>query len=94
MEKYILIDSDKFDTLYSEIKGIRDLIEGKSKEEYLKKWVPKREAKDELHVCQKTVDNYLKRGVIPYSRYAGKIYIKREDIEAHLNRNYIKTNNK
>lgn len=94
MEKYILIETEKFDSLFSEIKEIRVLIERKGKEEYLKKWVPKREVKNELHVCQKTVDNYLKRGVLPYSRYAGKIYVKREDIEAHLNRNYIKTSAK
>lgn len=89
MEKYILIESEKVDSLFSEIKEIRNLIEKKSREESLKEWIPKPEAKKKLNVCLKTLDNYLKNGIIPYSRFAGKIYIKAGDIEAHLERNYI-----
>jgi hypothetical protein len=89
MEKFILIELEKVDSLFSEMKEIRNLIEGKSKEESLKQWIPKPEARKRLNVCLKTFDNYLKNGIIPYSRFAGKIYIKAGDIEAHLQRNYI-----
>lgn len=89
MEKYILIESEKVDSLLSEMKEIRNLIERKDREEYLNKWIPKPEAKKKLNVCLKTLDNYLKNGILPYSRFAGKIYIKIGDIENHLERNYI-----
>lgn len=89
MEKYILIESEKVDSISLKMDKILNLIEGKSKEESLKEWIPKPEARKRLNVCLKTFDNYLKNGIIPYSRFAGKIYIKAGDIEAHLQRNYI-----
>ncbi len=64
------------------------LIRNKEEEEKIK-WLPKKEAKTRLNVCSKTFDTYLSKGVIPYSRFAGKIYIKASDIELHLQKHYI-----
>ena len=69
-----------------EIKSL--LIRNKEEEEKIK-WLPKKEAKTRLNVCSKTFDTYLSKGVIPYSRFAGKIYIKASDIEFHLQKHYI-----
>lgn len=69
-----------------EIKSL--LIKNKEEEEKIK-WLPKKEAKTRLNVCSKTFDTYLSKGVIPYSRFAGKIYIKASDIELHLQKHYI-----
>ena len=89
MEKYILIESEKVDSIISEMQEIRNLIESKKKAESLKEWLSKQEARQRLKVSLKTLDNYLKNGILPYSRFAGKIYIQAKDIEAHLQRNYI-----
>jgi len=88
-QQYFLIESEKLDNLSAKVDELLNLIEKSKREDYKKEWIPKHEARKRLNVCLKTLDNYLKNGIIPYSRFAGKIYIKASDIEAHLERNYI-----
>lgn len=89
MENLTLIQSEKIEAIQQELQEIKLLILKKNQEEKSKEWLPKPEARKRLNVCLKTFDTYLKNKVIPYSRFAGKIYIKAGDIEAHLQRNYI-----
>ena len=89
MEVFI-IPTEKLDSIQSELSEIKILLHGKAKEAELSKWHSKAEARAKLNVCLKTLDNYLSKGILPYSRFAGKIYIKASDIEAHLEKNYIK----
>lgn len=89
MGNLTIIESEKIEAIQSELQEIKLLILKKNNEESLNKWISPPEAKARLKVCKKTLDNYLKNGIIPYSRFAGKIYIKLADIEAHLQRNYI-----
>jgi hypothetical protein len=90
MENLTLIQSERLDFIQQEISEIKLLIQQKEKQADLNKWHSKKEAHIKLKVCLKTLDNYLLKGILPYSRFAGKIYIKASDIEAHLERNYIK----
>jgi hypothetical protein len=84
-----IIPTEKFDSLLACIEEMKAILNKREKEADLNKWYSKPEARIKLKVCMKTLDNYLSKGVIPYSRFAGKIYIKANDIEAHLQRNYI-----
>jgi hypothetical protein len=84
-----LIPTDKLDSLLADIAEIKIILHEKNKQADLDKWLSKPDARVKLKVCQKTLDNYLSKGVLSYSRFAGKIYIKASDIEAHLQRNYI-----
>ena len=89
METLTLIPLERLESFQNELSEIKNLLQEKNKQADLNKWLPKKEAKEKLNVCLKTFDNYLSKGIIPYSRFAGKIYIKASDIEAHLQRNYI-----
>ncbi len=89
MENLTLIPTSRLDSLQADLAEIKILLNEKSKQADLSKWHSKQEARIKLNVCLKTLDNYLSRGILPYSRFAGKIYIKASDIEAHLERNYI-----
>jgi ribonucleotide reductase beta subunit family protein with ferritin-like domain len=89
MTNLSIIESEKIEAIQSDLQEIKRLIQKNSKDEQLNKWLSKPEARNRLNVCQKTFDNYLKNGVISYSRFAGKIYIKAEDIQSHLEKNYI-----
>jgi hypothetical protein len=84
-----LIPTEKIDSLLAGIEEMKAILSKREQETELKKWHSKQEARQKLNVCMKTFDNYLAKGIIPYSRFAGKIYIKASDIEAHLQRNYI-----
>lgn len=84
-----IIPKDKLDNLQAELSEIKNLLQEKQQEELLNQWLSKKQARAMLNVCQKTLDNYLARGIIPHSRFAGKIYIRAADIEAHLQKHYI-----
>jgi hypothetical protein len=43
-----------------------------------------------LGVCKKTWQDYRDKKLIPYSQFGRKIYIKRSDLEAFMQKNYIK----
>ena len=84
-----LIPTEKLDSLQADIAEIKILLNEKYKQADHNKWLSKQETRIRLKVCQKTLDNYLAKGVLAYSRFSGKIYIKAADVEAHLQRNYI-----
>lgn len=90
MENLTLIPSEKLEQIQQELSEIKSLIQKSKQDEFQNQWLPKSEAKKSLNVCLKTLDNYLSKGIIPYSRFAGKIYIKASDIESHLQKHYIK----
>ena len=89
MEHLTLISTERLDSFQAELSEIKSLLNQNRKEADLNQWLSKKEGKTKLKVCQKTLDNYLSKGIIPYSRFAGKIYIKASDIEAHLQKNYV-----
>jgi hypothetical protein len=89
MENLTLIQSAKVEAIFEELQEIKKLFQVSKLEADQKRWLTKQQAREGLHVSLKTLDNYLHKGIIPYSRFAGKIYIKAGDIQAHLERNYI-----
>jgi hypothetical protein len=74
------------ETSLSEIKGILQSKEPVSKKE---NWISKSEACERLRVCGKTLDSYLKKGVIPFSQFKSKIYIKSVDVDNHLEKYHV-----
>jgi len=89
-EYFALLPKSELEALQSGIDEIKALLQNSKREELRKEWLPKSEARARLNVCQKTLDNYLSKKVIPHARFAGKIYIKASDIQAHLERHYIR----
>lgn len=91
MEHLTLIQSERIDSLHEDIREIKQMLREGIRQSELNKWITKKEARERLHVSLKTLDSYLNRGILPHSRFAGKIYIKAGDIEAHLSKHYIKS---
>jgi hypothetical protein len=89
MTNLTLIPTEKLESLQADLDEIKSLLFKQSKQDDFNKWLSKKEARIRLKVCQKTLDNYLSKGIIPYSRFGGKTYIKASDIEAHLERNFV-----
>ena len=85
-----MIQSERIDLIQKDIHEIKSLLQDQRKESFLNEWLSKTEARKKLHVCLKTLNNYLSKGILPYSRFAGKIYIKAADIQLHLEKHYIK----
>ena len=45
-----------------------------------------------LRISKRTLANYKSRGMLPCSKVGGKIYFKYSDIQALLERHYIRSN--
>ena len=54
-------------------------------------WLDSKEVCSQLRISSRTIQNYRDRGIIPYSQFGSKIYYKRSDIQAHLEKNYHKS---
>lgn len=83
-QEYLVIPKRDYLSALSDLDNIKKVIH----QELLKKWVSKQEAAKILGVSSKTLEGYFFKGVIGYSQYRAKIYVKTEDIEEHLNRHY------
>ncbi len=89
MENLAIIPKESLESLQAEIQEIKAIIQQDKQDELQKAWLTKQQAKKLLNVCMKTLDNYLSKGIIPYSRFGAKIYIRASDIQAHLEKHYI-----
>lgn len=83
------IPQEKVDQIESYLIEIKSLLEKKHQETESPSWIDKKEGAKRLSVCSKTFDSYLKKGIIPFTQFKSKIYIKASDIEKHLEKYYI-----
>ena len=89
MENLAIIPKESLESLKAEIKEIKSIIQQDKQKELERAWLTKQQAQKVLNVCLKTLDNYLSKGIIPYSRFGAKIYIRASDIQAHLEKHLI-----
>jgi excisionase family DNA binding protein len=86
---FIVIPQEKLDLFETSLSEIKNLLQIKQPENDSPKWISKAEACKRLNVCSKTLDSYLKKGIIPFTQFKSKIYIKSSDIENHLEKYYV-----
>ena len=68
---------------------IEELLQSKPQPQDQSKWISKKEACQRLDVCGKTIDSYMKKGLLPFTQFKSKVYIKPSDIEGLLERHYV-----
>jgi hypothetical protein len=86
---FVVIPQEKLDFFESSISELLTLAKTKQPVNDSPKWINKKDAARQLNVCSKTLDTYLKKGIIPFTQFKSKIYIKASDIEAHLEKYYV-----
>ncbi len=94
MEKQIItsiqmIPAEEFEFLRNEIKEIKSLVQQQKIDSLAGQRFTKLEARQILKISPKTMDNYLAKGVLPFSQYKAKIYIKASDLEDFFQRFYV-----
>lgn len=88
---FSVIETETMDKLFQEIAEIKATLSQKQKEELLNEWLPSETVRKMLKVCQKTWQNYRDKKIIAFSQFGSKIYVKRADLEAFLQKHYIKS---
>jgi len=53
-------------------------------------WLNNKEVCLMLNVSSRTLQNYRDEGILPFSQHGHKILYKLSDIQAHLNKGYVK----
>lgn len=71
------------------LEEVKNLLSEKTEEEMKSQWVESGEARKILGISQKTWQTYRDKRLIPFSQFGRKIYVKRADLEAFLERNRI-----
>lgn len=68
---------------------IKELLSNKTAEELNSQWIESGKARQMLGVSQKTWQTYRDKRIIPFSQFGRKIYVKRADLEAFMDKHYI-----
>jgi len=69
--------------------AVQTILQKKSEEEINSEWIDSVSARKMLGVSAKTWQEYRNRRVIPFSQFGSKIYVRRSDMRAFMERNYI-----
>lgn len=72
-----------------ELEEMKIFLKKKSEDEINSRWIDSVSARKLLGVSGKTWQEYRNRRVIPFSQFGAKIFVKRSDLEAFMEKNYI-----
>jgi excisionase family DNA binding protein len=89
MEILIFKKSDLIQFKKELLSDFESLLSKTVQERKQNQWVTEDEACKILDVSKSTIQNYRKKGVLPFSQYGSKIKYKSLDLQAFLERNYI-----
>lgn len=87
----ITFDSEAFKEIITKIDDLENKIETALNRPLLgDDWLDIQDTCKLLKLSKRTLQTYRDRGIIGYSQYVGKVYIRASDIKAHLEKHYIK----
>ena len=67
-------------------------VERNSRNSLSERWLDNQEACSALKISKHTLQAYRQKGILPFSRIRGKIYIRIKDIEDFLQWHYVHIN--
>lgn len=85
----VVLPKSAWEAVTSELREIKNLFQKKSEEEVNNQWIESVEARKMLGVSAKTWQTYRDKRRIPFSQFGRKIYVKRADLEAFMEKHYI-----
>ncbi len=88
--KFIVIEESTVTQLFADLAEIKTAVESNNENSLVNQWIKSETAREILGVSRKTWQDYRNKKVIPFSQFGRKIYIKRDDLEAFMLKNYIK----
>lgn len=87
---FVVIEEAKLEQVFSDLAEIKKELKSSKEESLVNQWIQSETARKMLGVCRKTWQDYRDRLVIPFSQFGRKIYIKKADLEAFMQKHYIK----
>ena len=87
---FVVLPESEWNGIKDLLQEVKDTLQAKYKTEINAMWVESTEARKILGVSAKTWQDYRDKRVIPFSQYGRKIYVRRADIEAFLQKHFVK----
>ena len=87
---FVVLPESEWNGIKDLLQEVKDTLQAKSKTEINAMWVESTEARKILGVSAKTWQDYRDKRVIPFSQYGRKIYVRRAEIEAFLQKHFVK----
>ena len=85
----VMLPESVWESIENTLGEVKDLLQAKSKEEVNKEWIESVEARKMLGVSAKTWQTYRDNRVIPFTQFGRKIFVRRGDLEAFMEKHYI-----
>lgn len=86
----VVLPESEWNGIKDLLQEVKDTLQTKSETEINAMWLESTEARKILGVSAKTWQDYRDKRVIPFSQYGRKIYVRRADIEAFLQKHFVK----
>lgn len=80
----VVLPQSAWEGLIEEVKEIKELIRRKSEEDFKNQWIESTDVRKILGVSQKCWKNYRDKRVIKFSQFGRKIFVKRADLDAFM----------
>ncbi len=85
----IIIKNKEFKEFVETLNELKKALEENKNTNLKGQWLDNEEVGNILKVSKRTLQTYRDRGILPYSQIGNKIYYKADDIQSHLENNYI-----
>lgn len=90
--EFTVIKTEDLQKILQTLEEIKEAQSKHAKEDFSSSYIPSKEVPKLLDISQKTWQTYRDKKIVPFIQLGSKIWVKRSDLEAFLNRHYITSN--
>lgn len=87
----VVLPQSELEAISKKLDELTSLIVTRNNDEAGSEWIESSEARRKLKVSQTTWQNLRDKRKIPFSQFGRKIYVKKADLQAFMEANYIST---
>ena len=86
-----LISDSELQEIRASINELKDIVRAKNEQDISETYIESKNVPKLLGICNKTWQTYRDKGKFSYIQIGSKIWIKRSDLDAMMNKHYIKS---
>ncbi|MBK9285841.1 MAG: helix-turn-helix domain-containing protein [Sphingobacteriaceae bacterium] len=93
-EVMAIMPQSELSQIKTDIEFIKETLSAKGEEDFTKQYIDSKKVPKLLNISIRTWQNYRDNNEIPFIQFGQKIWVKRKDLEAFLEKYYINTKQK
>lgn len=88
-EVMAIVPQSELSLIKTELQLIKENLASKSEEAFFNQFIESKQVPKLLSISQRTWQSYRDKGEIPFIQFGQKVWVKRKDLEAFMDRYYI-----